>query len=125
MFSVIAPRPRRPRGEGEFTVSTRRGKQFNTIVWSETDPLTGAGRDAVYIDGVDAAALGLGDGAAVRVRSLTGEMDGHLKVVSLPRGTLQVHWPEGNVLIADSPEDREPASHMPDYHSIVTLRGLD
>ena len=31
-------------------MSTRRGKQFNSMVLAATDPLTGAGRDAVYID---------------------------------------------------------------------------
>ena len=29
-------------------MATRRGKQFNTLIYDETDPLTGAPRDAVY-----------------------------------------------------------------------------
>ena len=41
-----------------FTVATRRGKQFNSMVHAAVDPLTGAGRDAVYIDEADARALG-------------------------------------------------------------------
>ena len=28
-------------------MATRRGKQFNTLIYDETDPLTGAERDAV------------------------------------------------------------------------------
>ena len=59
---------------GQFTVATRRGKQFNSMVFADDDPLTGADRDAVYIDEADAAALGLGDGDRVRLRSATGEM---------------------------------------------------
>ncbi len=106
---------------GRFVVATRRGKQFNSIVWSETDPLTGAGRDAVYIDEADAARLGLGAGARVVLRSETGEMTGRLKLVRLPARTLQVHWPEGNALIGLGPEQREPASRVPDYNAVVTV----
>jgi predicted molibdopterin-dependent oxidoreductase YjgC len=104
---------------GAYFVSTRRGKQFNSMVFAERDPLTGAGRDAIYIDASDAAALGLGEGAKVRLRSATGEMAGRLKLVRLPARTLQVHWPEGNVLI--DADLREPRSHAPDYNAIVTL----
>jgi predicted molibdopterin-dependent oxidoreductase YjgC len=107
---------------GRFTVATRRGKQFNSMVWSATDPLTGAGRDAVYIDEADAAALGLGDGDPVVLDSEVGSMRGHLRVVRLPARTLQVHWPEGNVLIGSGPSTREPGSKVPDYNAVVTLR---
>ena len=107
--------------DGRFTVATRRGKQFNSMVWTATDPLTGAGRDAVYIDAADAAELGLGDGAAVVLRSDHGEMAGHLKLVRLPRRSLQVHWPEGNALLPSGPDHREPGSQVPDYNAVVTL----
>jgi predicted molibdopterin-dependent oxidoreductase YjgC len=106
---------------GQFTVATRRGKQFNSIVWKDVDPLTGARRDAVYIDAADAGALGLGEGAAVRLRSEVGEMVGRLKLVRLPARTLQVHWPEGNVLISQDVANREPGSKVPDYNAIVVL----
>ena len=82
-FTPVVP-PGAAVPEGRFTVATRRGKQFNSMVWTATDPLTGAGRDAVYIDGADASELGLSDGAAVVLRSAHGEMAGHLKVVRLP-----------------------------------------
>jgi len=107
--------------DGRFTVATRRGKQFNSMVWKEVDPLTGAGRDAIYIDAADAAALGLSDGDPVRLTSNVGSMDGHLKLARLPTRTLQVHWPEGNVLISGATADREPQSRVPDYNALVTL----
>ncbi len=107
--------------DGMFTVATRRGKQFNSMVWKEIDPLTGAGRDAIYIDDADAAALGLNEGVAVRITSSVGSMDGHIKLARLPARTLQVHWPEGNVLIGGAPADREPQSQVPDYNALVTL----
>jgi molybdopterin-dependent oxidoreductase alpha subunit len=110
--------------DGAFVVSTRRGKQFNSMVHAQVDPLTGAGRDAVFIDESDAAALGLADGAPVRLRSATGTMDGHLKTVRLAARTLQVHWPEGNVLVADGPDHREPGSKVPDYNAVVTVEPL-
>jgi molybdopterin-dependent oxidoreductase alpha subunit len=120
-FTALVPPVGPDLPPGVFMVSTRRGKQFNSIVWSETDPLTGAGRDAVYIDGGDAAELGLADGAAVRLVSDVGAMDGHLRVVRLPRRSLQVHWPEGNRLIASSSDRREPQSHIPDFNAVVRI----
>jgi anaerobic selenocysteine-containing dehydrogenase len=119
-FSVLDP-PSTDLPPGTFTVATRRGKQFNSMVMKERDPLTGATRDAVYMDRDDAAALGMGDGDAVVLRNDVGEMHGRLKVVRLPAGTLQVHWPEGNVLIGHTAEQREPGSQVPDYNAVVTV----
>jgi molybdopterin-dependent oxidoreductase alpha subunit len=107
--------------DDSFLVATRRGKQFNSMVWSNHDPLTGADRDAVYIDEADAAVRGLSAGDPVVLRSAVGELRGRLKIVRLPHRTLQVHWPEGNVLIDASPANREPGSHVPDYNAVVTL----
>ncbi len=109
----------------EFTVATRRGKQFNSMIFEDTDPLTGAVRDAVYIDVTDAAALGVGEGDRVRLHSTSGELEGRIKLARLPRQTLQVHWPEGNVLLAAGPDHREPGSKVPDYNAIVTLERVD
>ena len=44
--------------QGSFLLSTRRGKQFNTMVHMSKDPLTGASRDALFIAASDASALG-------------------------------------------------------------------
>jgi molybdopterin-dependent oxidoreductase alpha subunit len=122
-FTVLDPPM--PADPHRFVVSTRRGKQFNSMVWDEVDPLTGAGRDAIYIDASDAAELGLADGAPVRLRSGVGEYVGRLHCVELPSRTLQVHWPEGNVLIPGSPAHREAGSSIPDYTAAVTLTPVD
>lgn len=106
-------------GPGEFWCSTRRGKQFNTMVHAEHDPLTGAGRDAVYIDTDDARAIGIADGDRVRLDSASGSYTGRAKLVRLARGSVQVHWPEANVLLA--PDRLEPMSRIPDYNTIVTI----
>jgi len=122
-FTPLVPtRPDLP--EGSFTVATRRGKQFNSMVHDAIDPLTGAARDAVYIDEADARALGAADGAPVRLTSEVGSMDGHLKVVRLPVRSLQVHWPEGNVLISGGQGHLEPRSKVPDYNAVVSVEVL-
>jgi hypothetical protein len=94
------------------------------MVFSATDPLTGAGRDAVFIDEADARRLGLGAGAAVRLRSAHGVLEGRLRLVRLPARTLQVHWPEGQVLLGAGPDRREPRSQVPDYNAVVELEPL-
>ena len=119
-FTTVAP-PERDLPPGAFTVATRRGKQFNSMVFGEVDPLTGARRDAVYIDETDAAELGLTEGDPVRLTSEVGAYTGHLRVARLPRRTLQVHWPEGNVLIGAGPDHRDAVSKVPDYNAVVTL----
>jgi molybdopterin-dependent oxidoreductase alpha subunit len=119
-FSALTPPiPELP--DGAFVVSTRRGKQFNSMVHAEVDPLTGAGRDAVMMDPVDADELGLAAGDRVALRSTTGAYEGTVTLVRLPPRTLQVHWPEGNVLIAGGPDRREPQSRVPDYNAVVTV----
>ena len=50
---------------------------------------------------------------------------GRCKLVRLPTRSLQVHWPEGNVLIASGPGQREPQSKVPDYNAVVTVEVLD
>ncbi|HEX6425519.1 MAG TPA: molybdopterin-dependent oxidoreductase [Acidimicrobiales bacterium] len=119
-FSVVEPAaPDVP--AGSFVVSTRRGKQFNSMVQADVDPLTGARRDAVLVDPADAASLGVGAGDRVRLRSATGSFEGTVTLARLPAGTVQVHWPEGNVLIEGGAARREPVSHVPDYNAVVTI----
>ncbi len=122
-FSALVP-PERDLPEGAFVVSTRRGKQFNSMVHAAVDPLTGAVRDAVMIDPADAAGLGVAAGERVRLRSATGTYEGTVTLARLPARTLQVHWPEGNILIDGAPAHREPASKVPDYNAVVTVEPL-
>jgi molybdopterin-dependent oxidoreductase alpha subunit len=105
--------------EGMFVVATRRGKQFNSMVHERRDALTGAGRDAVLVSAADAARLGLRDGDAVVVRSATGELRGRAYIAPVQSGTLQVHWPEGNVLI--DRRRRSPEAGIPDYTAVASL----
>jgi molybdopterin-dependent oxidoreductase alpha subunit len=107
--------------EGRFVVSTRRGKQFNSLIYAAADPLSGAERDDVLMDPDDAERLGLRAGDRVVLRSSTGSMDARVRLARLPARTVQVHWPEGNVLIPSGPDHREPSSQVPDYNALVEV----
>jgi predicted molibdopterin-dependent oxidoreductase YjgC len=116
-FATPAVRDRQ-RPEGSFLLSTRRGKQFNSMVQREIDPLTGARRDAVFISHEDADRLGLAEGAAVRLRSDHGRYEGRIFRAPIRSGNLEVHWPEGNVLLGSAVD---PESLEPDYNAVVSI----
>ena len=105
--------------DGRLALSTRRGKQFNSMVQERRDALTGAAREAVLISAEDAARLEFGDGDAVRVTSDVGELDGRALIAAIAPGNVQVHWPEGNVLIGDG--IRSPEAGIPDYNVRVNV----
>jgi molybdopterin-dependent oxidoreductase alpha subunit len=105
--------------EERFAVSTRRGKQFNSLVQHDIDPLTGGRRDDVFISRRDLTRLGLNEGQTVRLRSCSGTFRGRLKTADIRPGNLEVHWPEGNVLLSGSALD--PDSMEPDYNAVVTI----
>jgi molybdopterin-dependent oxidoreductase alpha subunit len=100
---------------GEFRVSTRRGKQFNSMVQHDKDPLTGALREDVLMSAEDAARLGTPAGARIRLVSRSGSFEGRVRIDEIKPGNLAVHWPEGNVLL--SREEIDQASHEPDYNA--------
>jgi molybdopterin-dependent oxidoreductase alpha subunit len=106
-----------------FRVSTRRGKQFNSMVQREIDPLTGARRDAIFISADDLLRLGLAEGARVELQSSSGRFVGRLKAAAMTPGNLEVHWPEGSALL--SPSDVDPDSMEPDYNAIVTVSRVE
>jgi anaerobic selenocysteine-containing dehydrogenase len=115
------PRPREDL-EG-FRLSTRRGKQFNSMVQGRRDALTGADRDAVLISALDAKRLGIADGEPVMVRNERGELRCRALIAPIAPGNLQVHWPEGNLLIGAG--RRSPQAGIPDYNARVTVEPID
>ncbi len=113
------PLPEPPPPDGLLRLSTRRAKQFNSMVQADRDGLTGAVRDDVLLNAGDAAALGIADGAPVVVRNAHGELRGSARVVPIRSGDVQVHWPEGNVLLGR--ERRSAESGVPDYNARVSV----
>jgi anaerobic selenocysteine-containing dehydrogenase len=117
-FSVTEAPSRRP-PEGAFYLSTRRGKQFNSMIQRKTDPLTGAGRRDVLMAREDAERLGLRDGEEILLRSSSGAFAGRVRVDRIKPGNLAVHWPEGNVLL--NREEIDAVSREPDYNAVVRV----
>jgi molybdopterin-dependent oxidoreductase alpha subunit len=107
--------------EGWFRLSTRRGKQFNSMVQANRDPLTGANRESVFISSVDCERLDIRNGDKIILKSECGSMCGTAFWAQVTPGNVQVHWPEGNVLIQNGPHDE---SGVPDYNSLVTITKL-
>ena len=106
-----------------FSVSTRRGKQFNSLIYAETDPINGAPRDAVLMSPQDAAALSLIQHDRVVLKNDLGRFEGRIFLAPIARGNLQIHWPEGNVIIRRGVTD--PAGGVPDYNARVSVEKLE
>jgi anaerobic selenocysteine-containing dehydrogenase len=70
----------------------------------------------------DAQRLSLNDGDAVRLVSDVGQMPCRVRLAPIRPGNLQVHWPEGNVLIRRGVTD--PVCGIPDYNAIVRVEPL-
>jgi molybdopterin-dependent oxidoreductase alpha subunit len=120
-FAPVPLGGRAPRA-GTFVVSTRRGKQFNSMVQRATDPLTGARREDILISAGDLARLGLPSGARVRLHSEFGQFEGTLRPARIRDGNIEVHWPEGNTLLSGT--HRDPESLAPDYNATVTIEAV-
>lgn len=117
-FAALRP-PEAELAPGCFRLSTRRGKQFNSMVQKPRDPLTGAARRDVLIAAADAAALQLADGEPLQLISAHGRMSAFARIAEIVPGNLQAHWPEANVLLP--PDRRSAPSGVPDYNVIVRI----
>jgi molybdopterin-dependent oxidoreductase alpha subunit len=140
MAGAGQPGGERGSGPATFCLTTRRGAQFNSLLWSVRDAITGAERrDAVFISCEDAARLGLRAGDRVVLEAVEETQDaaagpapdvaqhtppdshfhGRIALADLKPGTLAAYWPEANVLIRSR---LDPASREPDYNARVRLR---
>ncbi len=111
-----------PDDDDRLRLSTRRGKQFNSMIQEHMDALTGAVRESVLVSEADAVRLGLRDGEKVVVRSDLGEMHATVLIAAIKPGNVQMHWPEANVLIEAG--RRSPQAKIPDYNAWVTIEPL-
>ncbi|MEA5499248.1 FdhF/YdeP family oxidoreductase [Limnoraphis robusta] len=119
-FSVLSPSfDELP--AGYFFVATRRGKQFNSMVQERKDAITGALREAVLINPVDAEKLNLKDGDKVLLKNDWGEYKGRVYTAPMKPRNLQVHWPEGNVLLD---KNKRSSEGVPDYNALVCLEKI-
>jgi molybdopterin-dependent oxidoreductase alpha subunit len=105
--------------EGKLVLTTRRGKQFNSMTYGDTDPLTaGARREAILISPEDMSRLGLEDGSKIVVRSDHGSMDAVARSGPCRPNHVQAFWPECNPLLA---RRYDPASGEPEYATAVSV----
>lgn len=105
--------------DGWFVVSTRRGKQFNSMVHRDMDPLLGAGRDAILMNEEDARSLGIRENDSIVLENDVGKYPGRCRIARIRPRNLQIYWPEGNVIIRRGVVD--PACEMPDFNALVRL----
>lgn len=118
LFSLVTP-PRVDVPLGQFLLTTRRGKQFNSMTYGSRDPLTaGTPRDAILLDPRDWAELGIREGERVRVTSPSGTLEATAGAGPCRRGHAQGFWPECNSLLA---RKYDPASGEPDYNTTVRI----
>jgi molybdopterin-dependent oxidoreductase alpha subunit len=109
--------------EGQFIVTSRRGKQFNSMVYKDKDPFNGASRYDVLMNAKDASHLSIAEGEGIVVYNGFGVFQGKAKFVNIARGNLEVHFPEGNFLL---PRGRyEKYAGIPDYNITVTVEKAD
>jgi anaerobic selenocysteine-containing dehydrogenase len=108
---------------GWFHLTTRRGKQFNSMSYGSRDFLMGAAtRRDVLMHPDDARALEVADGDEIRLRSDVGQWVGVARLAPMKNRHLQAYWPEANVLI---PRRFDPVSGEPDYNCLVTVERVE
>ena len=108
--------------DGWYKMTTRRGKQFNSMVFADADTLQGGKqRDDVFLSHEDAHKIGVHDGSAIELRNEMGTFNGVARVIEMASGALQTYWPESNILIERKYDE---ASGEPDYNCLVQVRVL-
>ncbi|WP_233879350.1 FdhF/YdeP family oxidoreductase [Virgibacillus halodenitrificans] len=105
--------------EGTFYITTRRGKQFNSMVYKETDPFNEAGRYDVLINPLDAKKLDITNEEAIVLYNQHGVFQGKAHFADITEGNVGLHFPEGNFLIPKGVYDGP--SGIPQYSIAVKV----
>lgn len=107
----------------QFYLTTRRGKQFNSMVYKEVDPFNNAERYDVLMNKDDAYELSVAEGEGIVLYNRYGVFQGRAKFVDIAPGNVEVHFPEGNCLL---PKGRyEQFAKIPDYNIAITVEKAD
>ena len=117
LIPIELPELRKP--EGHFYATTRRGKQFNSMVYSDTDSFNGADRDDVLINPADAGDLGIREGDAIVVFNRFGVLHGRARTADVAPGNIELFWPEGNAVLPKGVY--EPQAGIPEYNAGVVI----
>lgn len=111
--------PQYRKTEGHFNITTRRGKQFNSMIYSEKDAFNGGKRHSILLNEEDAKELYINEGDPVVLFNQYGSYQGVAQFGDLKRGNIAVYWPEGNVLIPKGVY--ESYSQIPEYNTTAIL----
>ncbi|SDH87099.1 oxidoreductase alpha (molybdopterin) subunit [Alteribacillus persepolensis] len=117
LLSIDIPENRRT--EGKFYVTSRRGKQFNSMIYSEKDPFNAAQRYDIFISEQDADTLGIQEGESIVAYNQFGTYQGTAKFEDISAGNIAVYWPEGNILLPKGVY--EDHAQIPEYNTAVIV----
>lgn len=117
LITVEIPELRKP--EGHFYVTSRRGKQFNSMIYGEKDPFTDADRYDIFINEEDATALKIQEGDAIVAYNKHGMMNGRAKFADIKSTNIAVFWPEGNDILPEGVY--ESFAGIPEYNVAVII----
>lgn len=107
------------RNEGQFFVTSRRGKQFNSMIYSEKDPFNNADRYDIIMNSEDAARLNIREGEPIVAYNKFGTYQGNAKFEEVKSGNIAVYWPEGNVLLPKGVYEKY--AKIPEYNTTVIV----
>ncbi len=111
------------RTEGQFYVTSRRGKQFNSMIYSATDPFNAAKRYDVLLNEEDARSLDIRNGEAIVVYNQYGTFQGRARFAEVRAGNLEVYWPEGNCLLPKGVYEEH--AKIPEFNTLVIVEKAD
>ncbi len=117
LISVDIPNLNKP--EGTFYVTTRRGKQFNSMVYKSTDPFNAAKRYDVLMNEEDGNKLNIANGEPIVVYNQHGTFQGKAHFAEIATGNVGLFFPEGNFLIPKGIYDGP--SGIPQYSVAVKV----
>jgi len=121
LFSIELPELRKP--EGHFYATTRRGKQFNSMIYGEKDAFNAADRYDVLMHAKDATSLNIAEGDSIVVYNRYGTFHGKAKLEPIAPGNIELYWPEGNGLFPKGVY--EPHAGIPEYNVSVVVERAD
>lgn len=117
LIKVELPELRKP--EGHYYITSRRGKQFNSMIYSNKDPFNDADRYDVLVSPRDAETQGIAEGDAIVLYNSCGTFHGRARFADIASGNLELYWPECNALLPK--KVYEPFAGIPEYNSAVVM----
>ncbi len=111
--------PQRRKPEGHFYATTRRGKQFNSMIYGHTDAFNSASRYDVLIHPADAQAMNIHEDEAIVVYNPSGHFHGRAKYADVASHNIELFWPEANSLFPKGVY--EAKAGIPEYNTTVIV----